>query len=131
MMAVPPVNSEMGHAASAVSGRPAAGAIVYIGAQLPKRSETFVYRELLGLRARGWNVIPVSVRPPGAFTEEPELHALAGEAEVIYGPKTLFAPFWALIYPRTMLRALRDAVGERDLRPLQRLKLQVQACATA
>ena len=59
--------------------------ILYVGAQLPKRSETFVYREVLGLRERGVQVSIASVRPPEQGLEEPELKVLAEEAVPIYG----------------------------------------------
>jgi len=105
-----------------------AGKIVYVGAELPKRSETFVYRELFGLRERGWSIIPVSVRQPARF-DEPDLSALSRQAMVGYGRHALLAPLAALRYPGTLLRALADAIADRDLKPLQRLKVPVQAMA--
>ncbi|MEM9881648.1 MAG: glycosyltransferase family 4 protein [Planctomycetota bacterium] len=59
--------------------------ILYVGAVLPKRSETFVYREVLGLRARGVRVSVASVNRPESELDEPELHTLAEEAEHVYG----------------------------------------------
>lgn len=59
--------------------------ILYVGATLPARSETFVYREVLGLRARGVRVSVASVHPPERDLKDPELDALASEAHVVYG----------------------------------------------
>lgn len=59
--------------------------ILYIGAVLPKRSETFVYREVLGLRDLGVAVSIASVHPPEQGLDEPKLQALAKEAVPIYG----------------------------------------------
>ena len=39
-------------------------AIAYIAAKFPLRSETFVYREVRALRARGWDVQTVSLNAP-------------------------------------------------------------------
>ena len=59
--------------------------ILYVGAQLPKRSETFVYREVLGLRDRGVAVSIASVHPPEVELGDPRLDALARDAVPVYG----------------------------------------------
>ena len=59
--------------------------ILYVGAVLPKRSETFVYREVLGLRNRGVRVSVASVRPPEQGLDDPALQQLADEAVPVYG----------------------------------------------
>ncbi len=59
--------------------------ILYVGAQLPKRSETFVYREVLGLRDRGVPVSVASVHPPEADLGDPRLEGLARDAVPVYG----------------------------------------------
>ena len=59
--------------------------ILYVGAVLPKRSETFVYREVLGLRGRGIDVSIASVNPPEQGLEDPALSALANEHVPVYG----------------------------------------------
>ena len=59
--------------------------LLYVGAQLPKRSETFVYREVLGLRDRGVSVGVASVHPPEQHLGDPRLDALAAEAIPVYG----------------------------------------------
>lgn len=59
--------------------------ILYVGAQLPKRSETFVYREVLGLRDRDVAVSVASVHPPEADLGDPRLEGLARDAVPVYG----------------------------------------------
>ncbi len=61
--------------------------ILYVGAQLPKLSETFVYREVLGLRQRGIEVSIASVNPPPPDDAlgDPVLAQLAAEAFPVYG----------------------------------------------
>ncbi|MEM8737023.1 MAG: glycosyltransferase [Planctomycetota bacterium] len=59
--------------------------ILYVGSVLPKRSETFVYREVLGLRRRGVRVSLASVNAPETDLGTPELDALAAEAVHVYG----------------------------------------------
>lgn len=59
--------------------------ILYVGSILPKRSETFVYREVLGLRDRGVQVSIASVNAPERNLGDPRLEALAAEAIHVYG----------------------------------------------
>ncbi|MEM6552983.1 MAG: glycosyltransferase family 4 protein [Planctomycetota bacterium] len=59
--------------------------ILYLASQLPKRSETFVYREVLGLRKLGVRVSTASLYPPEADLGDPQLDALAAETCVVYG----------------------------------------------
>ena len=102
-------------------------AIVYIASQLPKRSETFVYREVLGLRDRGWRVIPASVHKPERSLGDPELDQLAQDAVVVYGAQMITLGMRsALRRPDVLLLGLRDALSERDLPGAKRLKLLVQ-----
>jgi colanic acid/amylovoran biosynthesis glycosyltransferase len=58
--------------------------VLYLGGTLPARSETFVYREVFGLRERGWRVASASVHPPQRDLGESRLDALADEAIVAY-----------------------------------------------
>ncbi|MEM7577060.1 MAG: glycosyltransferase family 4 protein, partial [Planctomycetota bacterium] len=60
--------------------------LAYVGAVLPKRSETFVYREVLGLRKRGHDVVAVSLRVPAPedLAGDAVLSALAAEGVVVY-----------------------------------------------
>ncbi|MEO1236001.1 MAG: glycosyltransferase [Planctomycetota bacterium] len=59
--------------------------ILYVGAVLPKRSETFVYREVLGLRRRGVAVSVASVNASERDLGDAELDTLAAEAMRVYG----------------------------------------------
>jgi colanic acid/amylovoran biosynthesis glycosyltransferase len=59
--------------------------VLYVGGTLPTRSETFVYREVFGLRAIGVEVVVASVHPPERNLGEVRLDTLAAEAIPIYG----------------------------------------------
>lgn len=60
-------------------------ALLVVGARLPKRSETFVYREVFGLRERGMKVLVASVHKPERGLGEDRLDRLAEEAIGVYG----------------------------------------------
>lgn len=104
--------------------------VMYVAAMLPKRSETFVYRELLGLRAAGWDVDALSVRPPEVDLGTEALDALASEAEVLYRPVVDMlraAAAEVVRHPRSSLRTLglagTLALGRDDIGGLRRAKL--------
>lgn len=59
--------------------------IVYLAAAFPKLSETFVYREVLGLRRAGVAVKVVSLRPAEEVLGEDALEALKAEVIPLYG----------------------------------------------
>jgi glycosyltransferase involved in cell wall biosynthesis len=104
--------------------------VLYVGAVLPKRSETFVYREVLGLRNRGLRVSVASVREPERALDDSALEELANEAVVLYTPKTMaMALFGALRWPRVAVRGLLDAAFDPDLKPAQRPRVLVQTAA--
>ena len=63
-----------------------ASVILYVGAQVPKRSETFVYREIFALREAGQNVLVASVHGAERGLGESILEGLADETIGIYGP---------------------------------------------
>jgi glycosyltransferase involved in cell wall biosynthesis len=58
--------------------------VVYVAAAFPKLSETFVYREFLGLRKAGWRVRAVGLNASPNLTGEPAIDALANETVVLY-----------------------------------------------
>ena len=60
-------------------------AVLYLSSQLPKRSETFVYRELLALRASGLTVHAATLHAPERDLGDARLDALAAEAIPVYG----------------------------------------------
>ncbi len=101
--------------------------IAYVASQLPKRSETFVYREVLGLRGRGRKVVSASVRPPEEELGDAKLDALAAEAVVVYGSGFAVAGLLeALRSPGALCRGAADAVLGRGLSFSQRGKTLVQ-----
>lgn len=111
--------------------------ILYLAAQLPKRSETFVYRELLGLRTAGVTVFVASLHLPEPGLGEPRLESLAAEVIPVYGAGTAAlirdALLELLAHPLraigTMARAKLDALTARDLTLSGRLKTPAQAFA--
>ncbi|MBU3077188.1 glycosyltransferase [Sphingomonas quercus] len=107
---------------------PGAAAILYVGARLPELSETFVYRELLGLRGRGRRVLAASVHAPRRFADDPVLAPLAAEALVVYAPATLAAlPLALLRHPGLAIGALGDAARADHPGLSSRLKHVAQA----
>jgi len=105
---------------------PRSYAIAYVGSPLPLRSQTFVYREMLGLRARGWRVIPVTVRAPAGG--DPVLDGLAAEAIRVYSGAMVLRLVPALIFsPIEAGRAVRDALTADLPGPAARIKFLFQA----
>jgi colanic acid/amylovoran biosynthesis glycosyltransferase len=85
-------------------------AIAYVAARLPTLSETFVYREMMGLRGRGRRIVPVTVREPAGPFADPALNQLSQEALRVYAPATSAALLPAsLAMPGQFARAMRDA----------------------
>jgi colanic acid/amylovoran biosynthesis glycosyltransferase len=102
--------------------------LLYIASRLPELSETFVYRELLGLRGRGRSVIAASVRAPKRFAGDAVLEPLAHEAFVVYARTTTLAlPFALARHPKLALVALRDAATADHPSLASRLKHVLQA----
>lgn len=109
------------------------GKIAYIAGQLPKRSETFVYREVRALRARGWVVHCVSLHASDDLPKD--CQDVAGDVTLVYGRAGMKASLLELArHPwcsaRTVATALGDAVlaGEQTAAGT-RLKLFPQALA--
>jgi glycosyltransferase involved in cell wall biosynthesis len=101
--------------------------VLYVGAVLPKRSETFVYREVLGLRARGIRVTAASVHAPQRDLGDPLLDELADHAEVVYRRGMLLdALRGALWRPGVAVRGLMDAMMAPDIRLTRRHRVLVQ-----
>jgi len=59
--------------------------ILYFSSVLPKRSETFVYKEVLGLQALGLDVGVASLYPPERGLGEEALDRMAAGAVTVYG----------------------------------------------
>lgn len=92
--------------------RPRKSAIAYVAARLPTLSETFVYRELMGLRGRGRTIVPVTVRQPIGPFGDARLDALAEEAVRVYSGRTALSLLPAFASkPAAFLRAIGDAAS--------------------
>src|SRR5688572_22562800 len=111
------------------------GTIAYLAGSFPKRSETFVYREVRELRRRGWNVRAISLNEP-EDRDAPELADLRQDLMMVYGSQsgaTISAAFGELVlHPLRSLRTLATAIGDAIVpaEPLSlgnRLKLLAQA----
>ena len=123
-------------ASAIIWGAPPAG-VLYLASALPALSETFVWRELLGLRARGWTVHAASVHAPQRDLAAAELRTLAAEALPIYGAGTAALLMAAaaelttrpLCTLRTLLLAATDVLRATDAPWRRRLKGPWQALA--
>ncbi len=111
--------------------------IAYIAGLFPARSETFVYREVRALRARGWTIQTVSLNDP-PIRDAVELSDFLAQTTTVYGTEkisTLVAAFVeCLLHPirsaRTFFTAASDAFAPRDPTPLiARLKFLAQSVA--
>jgi colanic acid/amylovoran biosynthesis glycosyltransferase len=89
--------------------------LAYVAGTFPLPSETFVYREVRGLRERGWSVIAVSLNEPGAAS--PDDRDLELDRLIVYGCG--------------LCRTLASAAGEITLHPLQSLKTLATAARDA
>ena len=58
--------------------------IAYLAPEIPALSATFVYHEILALREKGYEVLPVSVHPPAAAATEQCATLLAKETLQLY-----------------------------------------------
>ena len=104
-------------------------AILYVAPRFPARSETFVYREWLGLAARGHAMHSVTLRRADPL-DDARLDAMAAEAVVAYRAATLpHLLIGLLAHPGLAFRALREACDPRIESVKGRLKYLVQAGA--
>ena len=104
------------------------GAILYVASRLPELSETFVYREFLGLRCRGRDMIAASVRRPHDVVNDATLAALRDEVRVIYERATLLRlPIALMRHPRIFIGAVIDAATADHSGITSRLKHLFQA----
>lgn len=110
-------------------------AILYLSSTFPKLSETFVYREVLALRALGIAVRTASVHPPAADAADEPLATLARETTTIYDGAAVLRDALLSLFARphralpTLVRALRDATFTRGAPLLRRAKILAQAVA--
>lgn len=111
--------------------------VLYLSSVLPKRSETFVYKELLGLRRLGVEVGAASLYAPEAGLGDDELDRLAAETVTVYpgGPGRLLrdALAFAVRHPARAAAvstlAKWDALSASDVPIAGRPKIVYQALA--
>ncbi|MEB3174535.1 MAG: glycosyltransferase family 4 protein [Cyanobacteriota bacterium] len=111
--------------------------LFYLSSFLPKRSETFVYKEALGLRARGIPVGTGSLYPPEKDLGEKRLDDLAKQTLMVYGegPYRLLsdALSFSLRHPKRAVAvaglALGDSLSAADVSWRARPKILVQCLA--
>lgn len=102
--------------------------VLYVGARLPELSETFVYREILGLRSMGRSVLLASVRKPKSYACDATLERLACESMVVYSKDTLRGlPLALLLKPGLLACAFWDALTADHANILSRAKHVIQA----
>lgn len=110
--------------------------VLYISSVLPALSETFVYRELFALRARGLQVEAASVRPPEAAFGPATLQELTRSVIRVYGTGSALLGDAVREFLRHPLRAGAtltlakwDALTARRLPLVRRAKVMIQAVA--
>ena len=111
--------------------------ILYLSSVLPKRSETFVYKEVLGLQARGLDIGVASLYPPERDLGEEELDRMAAGAVTVYesghGRLLLDALAFFLYHPLrgaiVLATATMDALFAGDLKLRDRPKVVFQGLA--
>lgn len=112
--------------------------ILYMSGTLPKRSETFVYREILALRELGVDVRTASVHAPAKGLDDAgPLSRMAEETVEVYskGVGPLLGDFFAelLTHPlrtiATVARVKLDACFSRDVPISRRMKVLWQGVA--
>jgi len=111
--------------------------VLYLSSVLPKRSETFVYREILGLQALGLDIGVASLYPPEKDLGEEKLDRMAASAVTVYGSGyghlLLDALAFFLRHPlrgtAAMAIAKWDAIFAGDLKFRDRPKVVFQGLA--
>lgn len=112
--------------------------ILYMSGTLPKRSETFVYREVLALRALGVDVRTASVHPPSADLDSGgPISRMAEDTVTVYGrgAAALLGDVFAELVSHpvrtigTIARAKLDAFFSRDVPNNRRIKVMLQGLA--
>lgn len=112
--------------------------VLYLANILPKRSETFVYREILALRKLGYEIDTASVRAPELDLGSPELDELSQSTVEVYSRGVIRlvadASVEVLRHPlksmRTLMRLFGDVLFARDLRLSARAKVLWQGMAS-
>ncbi|MEM6333119.1 MAG: glycosyltransferase [Planctomycetota bacterium] len=112
-----------------------AARVAYVASVLPKRSETFVYRELMGLAERGVGVEAVSLYSPERGLGDERLDAIADSAVTVYADGWVRLGFDVVVGLMTSARTwgaigrgVEDALGSGESLG-GRVKAVVQAAA--
>ncbi len=111
--------------------------VLYLSSVLPKRSETFVYREILGLQALRLQIGVASLYPPERGLGEEALDRMAAGAVTVYGTGhgrlLLDAVAFFLFHPlrgaAVLATATMDALFARDVKLRDRPKVVFQGLA--
>jgi colanic acid/amylovoran biosynthesis glycosyltransferase len=104
------------------------GVVLYVGSRLPALSETFVYREMLGLRTLGRPTLAASLYAPRQFVGDPGLSALAAETFVIYTRANMLKlPLAMARHPLQMGIAFGEAARADHPSMASRIKHVIQA----
>ena len=111
--------------------------VLYLSSVLPKRSETFVYKEVLGLQARGLDIGVASLYPPEKNLGEEDLDRMAAGAVTVYGSgigrllrdALAFYACHPLRSTAVMAVAHTDAIFAADLKWKDRPKVVFQGLA--
>ncbi len=110
--------------------------LAYVAGRFPLLSETFVYREVRGLRARGWPLVAVSLNvpppPPSELADLEQSRIIVYSRQYPVMALRIAAEFarhpWRWL--RTLLTATKDAAIPNERTPIvTRLKLPLQALA--
>jgi len=90
--------------------------IAYLAPEIPALSATFVYHEILALREKGFDVLPVSVHSPASPATEECARALAAETIQLYPQGTASflaaAVYFKLRHPLRYLSAACMLLGD-------------------
>ncbi len=111
--------------------------ILYISGVLPARSETFVYREILGLRSLGLDVATASVHGPTHGLDDGDLQEMAESTVELYSSGAVSVMIDAgielITHPiqtvSTMARCVLDAALSSDVPSRKRAKVLWQGIA--
>lgn len=115
------------------SGQP----VLYMSGTVPKRSETFVYREIIALRSLGLDIQTASVHAPMHELDDGILEKMAQATTEIYssGSLSILADMFAELFTHpvkticTMTRCKLDAFFSSDVKMSRRPKVVWQGLA--
>jgi colanic acid/amylovoran biosynthesis glycosyltransferase len=114
-----------------VSAGTRSSAILYVASRLPALTETFVYREMLGLRSANRVVLGAGVRAAKqSFVDDPVMIHFAREVYVAYSIRTLLTlPMALASHPGVFAGAFSDTFRADHANLKERAKHLLQAVA--